>query len=462
MQRKPLNVWTIGLINVAAICNIKNFALNAEYGLSSAFFLLLCSLIFFIPVSLVSAELASGWPDRGLYTWVREGLGPRFGFMAIWLQWIANVIWYPTVLTFIATSFSYLFMPELATNKFYILSIILITFWTATFINFLGMRVSGLISSLTAIFGTILPIALIVILGLIWIGSGHPIHIALNWKSFFPRLTSLNDLVLLSGFFLGLTGMEMSAVHAREVDNPNRDYPRAIFLSALLIILFSTLGSITIAAIVPVSQIGLASGGMEAFSSLFTTFEMKWAIPMIAAIMTFGALGMMSTWIVGPSRGLYAATEHGDLPPLFHYKNKRGMPVSIFIIQAIIVTLLSLIFVLMPNVNASYFILVALASSLNMLMYILMFCAALRLRTTRPEVQRTYTVPGKKLGIWIVSCLGMLGPLFVLSIGFFPPSQLETGSPLLYEVILVGGCVLFSLLPLIIYSLRKPAWKKLL
>ena len=458
-QKKPLTAWTIALINVAAICSIKNFALNAAYGLSSAFFLILCALIFFIPVSLVAAELASGWPDRGLYTWVREGLGARFGFMAIWLQWIANVIWYPTILSFIASTFAYLFMPELASHKYFVLWTVLIVFWGATFINFLGMNLSGKISSLSAIFGTILPIALIIFLGLLWIGNGYPLQITLSWKSFIPDLTSLNELVLLSGFFLGLTGMEMSAVHAREVQNPKKNYPKAILLSALLIITLSTLGSVTIAGIVPRDEICFSSGGMEAFASLFTSFGMPWAIPLIAGVMAFGALGMLSTWIVGPSRGLYAATEHGDLPPLFQRMNRRGMPVAIFLAQAIIVSLLSLVFILMPNINASYFILVALAASLNMIMYLLMFAAALRLRIKHPNVLRSYQVPGGKIGMWFISCLGMTGPFFVLTIGFFPPSQLETGDPLLYESILIGGCVLFSVLPLLLYNMRKPEWK---
>ena len=128
-SRKALTIWMIGLINVAAITNIKNFPLLAEYGLSIVFFLLLSAIFFFIPVSLVSAELASGWPDRGIYSWVKEGLGPKWGFLAIWLQWIENVIWYPTILTFIASTFAYLIgRPELAKNPSYILCMILATF----------------------------------------------------------------------------------------------------------------------------------------------------------------------------------------------------------------------------------------------------------------------------------------------------------------------------------------------
>lgn len=298
-QKKTLTASMIALINVCAICNIKNFPLLAEYGLSIILFLALSAVFFFIPVALVSAELASGWPERGVYTWVKVALGPRMGFLAIWLEWIENVIWYPTILSFIASTFAYIINPDLANNKLYVLGAILVTFWSMTFVNFLGMRVSGWISSITALFGTIIPIVLIILMGAIWMLAGHPIQIDFSWKALTPNLASINQLVLLSGVLLGLAGMEMSAVHAKEVRNPQRDYPRGIFLSAVLILIFSTLGALAIATIVPNEKIQLASGGMEAFRYLFEAFNMPWAMPIIAAITTFGALGMMSTWIVG-------------------------------------------------------------------------------------------------------------------------------------------------------------------
>src|SRR3989344_7514026 len=316
-SKKALTGWMIALMNVCAICNIKNFPLLAEYGFSIVVFLVLSAIFFFIPVALVSAELASGWPDKGVYTWVTEALGPRFGFLAIWLEWIENVIWYPTILSLIVATFAYIFNPSLATNKIYVLIAILITFWSVTFMNFLGMRFSGWFSSLAALLGTIIPIALISILGIIWVYSGQPVQISFTVKSLMPDLTSINELVLLSGVLLGLAGMEMSAVHAKDVADPRRDYPRGIFLSAALILGFSAFGALAIGAIVPVKEIQLASGGMEAFSYLFKAFGFSWALPIIAAVTTFGALGMMSTWIVGPSRGLLATAEHGNLPPLF-------------------------------------------------------------------------------------------------------------------------------------------------
>ncbi|MBP9841923.1 MAG: amino acid permease, partial [Simkaniaceae bacterium] len=62
---RSLNVFVLAMINVAAICSIKNFPYTAEYGFASVFYFAFAALFFFIPVSLVSAELATGWPERG-------------------------------------------------------------------------------------------------------------------------------------------------------------------------------------------------------------------------------------------------------------------------------------------------------------------------------------------------------------------------------------------------------------
>lgn len=450
----------IALMNVCAICNIKNFPILAEYGLAVVFFLALSALFFFLPVAFVSAELASGWPERGVYTWVKVALGPKWGFLAIWLEWIENVIWYPTVLSFIVATFAYIFDPSLAANKTYVMISILVTFWSVTFLNFLGMRFSGWFSSISALFGTIIPIGLIVVLGAAALLMGEPSQISFSWKAVFPDLASLNQLVLLSGILLGLAGMEMSAVHAKDVRDPRRDYPKGIFLSAILILLFSTLGALAIATIVPVKEIQLASGGMDAFSFLFKKFHLPWAIPLIAAVMTFGALGMMSTWIVGPSRGLLATAQDGDLPPIFQKVNRQNMPVAILIGQAIIVTVLSLVFLLMPSVNSSYWVLVALASILYMIMYVLMFISGIVLRYTHPSVPRTYKIPFGNIGIWIISLFGIFGSTFGFLIGFFPPSQVDTGKTLTLECFLIGGTLLFTILPLIIYACRKPHWRQ--
>src|SRR5688572_19308919 len=133
---KTLSVFALIMINVIAVDNLRSLAISAEYGLALIFFYLLAAILFFIPTILVTAELATGWPNTGgVYVWVREAFGPQWGFLTIWLQWIYNVVWYPTIFAFIAGMLAYVFDPQLATNKIYMLSVILIAFWSMTLLN---------------------------------------------------------------------------------------------------------------------------------------------------------------------------------------------------------------------------------------------------------------------------------------------------------------------------------------
>jgi len=455
-----ISLFTVSMINIAAIISLKNFPVQSVYGVSLIFYLLLASLLFFLPTALVSAELATGWPKTGgIYIWVREALGEKWGFMAIWLQWIENVIWYPTTLAFAAGISAYLINPALAHNKIFTLAVVLISFWGLTFLNFLGMRASGFISSFGVISGTILPGALIILLGLGWVIGGKPLEIAFTWDNLVPNFTDLSSLVLLVGMILGLAGMELSAVHAGEVENPQKDYPRAMIIAVVTIIILSLLGSLAIAIVVPVKDLSLVAGVMEAFAIFFQAYHLEWMTPIIAGLMTIGALSMISTWIIGPSKGLMVTANHGDLPPLFQKINREKMPVALLYFQAILVTLLSLVFLLMPTVSSSYWILTALTAQLYLLMYLLMFLSAIVLRYKKPNIPRAYRIPGKNnFSMWLVSGLGIIGCLFSIGIGFIPPEQLTTGSFIFYELFLVGGMFFMCIFPWIVELFKTKDW----
>ncbi|HPE85210.1 MAG TPA: amino acid permease, partial [Chlamydiales bacterium] len=113
---------------------------------------------------------------------------------------------------------------------------------------------------------------------------------------------------------------------------------------------------------------------------------------------------------------------------------------------------------LMPDVNSSFWILLVLASQLYMVMYIILFAAAIRLRYKCPDVPRAYEIPGGKLGMWCVAGLGILGSLAALVIGFFPPGQIDAGNVFFYELFLVGGIISVSVIPFIILNFKKPTW----
>ncbi|NGX26668.1 MAG: Glutamate/gamma-aminobutyrate antiporter, partial [Chlamydiae bacterium] len=334
-QAKPkrvLSVFLLTMINVATIGSVKNWPVTAEYGLSSVFFFLLATLIFFIPTSLVSAELATGWPKTGgVYAWVKEAFGHRSGFLAAWLQWMQTIVWYPTALSFIAATIAYIFNPKLAQNNLYTFFTILIVFWATTLINFRGMRTSGWISSLGMILGTFLPGLVIILLGFIWYFSGQPTQIAFTWGNLIPDMNNIGQLVLFTGVLISLAGMEMSAVHARDVEHPKRDYPKAILFSALIILGLSIPGVLAIAIVVPQQEISLLAGSLQAIAIFFEKYHLGPFIPLMALLITLGTIGSVSTWTVGPTKGLLAAAQTGDLPPLFRKLNKNAMPVPLLI-----------------------------------------------------------------------------------------------------------------------------------
>ena len=128
-QKRTLSVFVLAMINVAAICSIKNWALTAEYGFASVFYYLLGVAAFLIPCSLVAAELASAWPEKGgIFVWVKKAMGHRLAFLAVWLLWAENLFYYPTLLSFLAASLAYIFKPALAGNAIYTFSVILAAF----------------------------------------------------------------------------------------------------------------------------------------------------------------------------------------------------------------------------------------------------------------------------------------------------------------------------------------------
>ncbi|MFH1453036.1 MAG: amino acid permease [Armatimonadota bacterium] len=456
-----LGVFVLAMMNVAIVMNLRGLPMMAKEGLSMIFYLLFAAFIFLIPVALVSAELATGWSDGGgVFRWVKEAFGGRMGFLAIWLQWIQNVIWYPTVLAFVAAALSYMFLdPALATNKIYNIAIILLAFWGATLLNFRGIKTSGWVTTVCVMGGTIFPGAVIIILGLIWWLTGKPIAFTGTHQSIIPNLSNFTNISFLAGIVLLFAGMEVSAVHAREVKNPNKDFPKAIFLAVIIILTIFTFSSLAIAAVLPAGKISLTAGIMQAFKDMLNQFHMGWLVPIMCFLVAFGALGSVTAWIVGPSKGLLSTAQDGDLPPFLQYTNNQGVPVHILILQALIVTVLSLVYLLMPTVSSAFFLLTALTAILYLIMYLMLFAAAITLRYTKPDVPRAYKVPGGNFGMWVISAVGILGALFAIVVGFFPPAQLTVGSPAFYVWFLIIGILLFTLSPIIIYQLRKPGWQ---
>ena len=88
-----MTVSQLAMLTVVAVASLRSLPAMADYGLASILLYLIPAVVFLVPTALVAAELATGWKG-GVYVWVREAFGNRIGFLAIWLQWIQNVVWY--------------------------------------------------------------------------------------------------------------------------------------------------------------------------------------------------------------------------------------------------------------------------------------------------------------------------------------------------------------------------------
>ena len=460
-----LSVATLAIMNITAVVSLRGLPAEAVYGLSSAFYYLFAAIVFLIPTSMIAAEMAAMFSDKegGVFRWVGEAFGPRTGFLAIWLQWIESTIWYPTVLTFGAVSIAFIGMNDasdavLASNKVFTLVTVLAIYWIATIIAMKGLNWVGKISKWGGMIGTIIPAGLLIILGIIYLATGGHNYMDMS-QGFFPDLTRFDNLVLASSIFLFYAGMEMMGVHVMDVENPSRNYPKAIIIGSLATVCIFVLGTFALGIIIPAKDINLTQSLLIGFDNYFKHFHMSWAGPVIAAALMTGVLASVLTWVAGSSKGIFTVGKAGYLPPFFQKTNAQGVQRNILLVQGGIVTLLSLLFVVMPSVQSFYQILSQLTILLYLIMYMLMFAAAIALRYKMKDATRPFRIGKGNTLMWIMGGVGFCGSLLAFILSFIPPGQIETGSSSVWYSVLIIGCIVMVVIPFIIYAMRKPSWR---
>jgi glutamate:GABA antiporter len=456
---KPTYItWlTLAFMTTASVASLRSAPTMAVYGLACVFLYVVPAIVFLLPQSLVAAELASGW-SGGVYRWVSEGLSGPWGLLAVWCQFAMTIFYYPTLLGFVASTLAYVFNPELASNGVYTGIVILVVFWAGVFISARG-GVAGIakLASNGLVIGTLIPGALLVILGIVYLAQGNASAAPMTASHLLPQWTGIASLVLIVNNFLAYSGMEMNAVHVSSLRNPRREFPRSMFLACGLVLLIFILPALAISWVVPEQQLSLTAGVMQAFSEFFSHFGIERLVPIVAIALVCASVGGMLTWLAGPSRGLVLiANREGYLPPFFQRTNESGIPVNILATQGAVTTVIALLYALIPSVSSAYWILSVMTTQVYLVVYLLMFVAAVRLRRTQPNVERGYTAPA----LTLLCVVGFVASAAAIVIGFVPPSQFESGNAAVYALIILAGTVLIGLLPPWLFlRLRTPGWK---
>jgi len=447
---EKISLFSLVLLIVAAIDSIRTLPTTALFGSSLIIFFLLSAVIFLIPIAFISAEFASRYPEEGgVYHWIRHAFGDRCGALAVWLQWINTMVWYPTMLLFIAGTAAHLINPALAGNKIFLLLTALATFWGLTLLNLQGIQVSARVNAFCGTIGTLVPMVFLIVLGAWWVLLGNPISISFSP----PDLIPLHDLshhgVALVTIMASFLGMELAGVHVSDIQNPQKNFPLAVGYSALILLGTLILGALAIGIVIPKDEIHFVDGVMQTFSAFFHAFHIPFLIPLLALLIMVGSIGGSVNWLLSPAKGLLQAAEHGFLPPFFLAKNRYGVSVRILIVQAVLVSLFCFAIQAVPNIHAYYWFLMALSTGLYMLMYILLFLAALKLR--RPE--KSYQIPK---GIRTLSCfMGLFGCLITIVIGFQPSPDVVIKSNVQYAMVIGMGFILLTAPVMLLWSFQK-------
>jgi amino acid transporter len=456
-----LGVFALAMINVASIVSPRNGPLMAEYGWSMFFFLGCSILLFLIPIALASAELATGWPKAGgVYAWVREAFGERTGFLAIWCDWSENLTFFPTVLSFIAGSLAYAISPDLASDNVFLVVVMLCVFWGATALNFLRVDQSTTVATVGMVLGIFLPILLLAGLAVAWFTNGESSRIPFSGDALLPDLSGQN-LLFLGGILLSFAGMEMAGFHARQTRNPRRDYPKAMLLASIIVVVATVASSLSLALVVPKNEISLLSGTMQAFQDMLENLGVGGLVKPVAILLVLGGVAHLLPWLLGPAKGLAAVARTGHVPPVLGRMNRNEIPVQGLVVQGIGGTIFCLLFLFLPNANATYGALTAMTAQVIVIMYVLIFASVIRLRYTQPDTERAYRIPGGRAGVWLVGGAGIFACAFAFVAGFFQPgdwASWDTGQRVTYYAILVGGFALLTMPPFVIRLLRREGW----
>ncbi|MDE6541047.1 MAG: amino acid permease [Muribaculaceae bacterium] len=458
-----ITMAAMAVLITTSILSLRGLPSEAKYGVQSVFYYLLAAVVFLLPFSLVCAELASTYTKSGgLYRWVSEAFGPRWGWTAMYLEWQTVVIWFPTVLMFGAASLAYIFWPEsfdaaLASNKVYTLVVAMLMYWLATFNAFRGQRSANVLSTYGGTVGTIIPGVALILLGILYVALGK--HDYLAHVSFFPDFSDMGTVVLAASIFLFYAGMEIQAVHINDMRNPARDFPKSVFLAIAIIVAVYALGTLVIGIVVPSDNINLLQSLLVAYKGLWGSFGLGWLGNVMALFIMFGVVGQISALVTGPATGLMAVAQSGYLPRAMQKVNANGVNKPLLWVEGAFVSLLCLVLIVLPTVESAYQIMSQMATIIYLIMVLMIYGAFMRLRRTAPGRTRGFRVPGGKAGAALVVGLGVAGALLALVLSFLPPSQISTGSPAVYVGIIVAGVAVFVAIPLVVYALRKPSWR---
>ena len=286
-------------------------------------------------------------------------------------------------------------------------------------------------------FGTIVPALALIFFMFAWLIDDKPSATPLHLSDVTPPFTGLSSIALVVGTFVAFAGLEVNAVHIKHLKGRPKSYFKAVMSAAALVFVMYMLGSIAISVAVPDASLELTSGASQAFTVYADGFGIPGLSNVLSGLLVLGAVAASIAWIAGPSRSMWLVGRAGYLPQRFQKVNKNDVQMPILYFQGVIVTILSLVFVVAPNTSAAFAMLQDISIILYMGMYVCMFASAIKLRRSQPDVERPIRIPG----LPVIACVGILAAAVGHRPGPDPACRLHRRAGWVYAAIIAVGVV---------------------
>jgi glutamate:GABA antiporter len=413
-NKKKLRLFDSVLLAVTVVLVAESVAPAAAVGPSQFFWWVLLLIGFFLPYGLVSAELGTTYNDEGgIYDWVKRAYGPRNGGRVAWLYWINYPLWMGSLAVLVPTTLTEVFGHEFGTVSSIIISLVFI--WIVTVISFFRISDSKWILNLAAIF----KVFIMVSLGGIGIYFAFTQGVANTFsaKTMMPSF-DITSLSFISVIIFNFLGFEVVASMSGEMNNPQKDIPKALIMGGLLISVFYLLAAFGIGVAIPFEELTTDSGLMESFSILLGTGG-GWFVTIIGLMFLFTLGANLISWAYGVNYVALYASENHSLPKVFKWKSKKtDMPMGAPLLNGIIASVLVLIVPVMINFGLEDIFWSFFALNLVTLLasYIFMFPAFLKLREIDPNRERPFKVKAKGAMLRVIAYVPLV--LLVTSVVF--------------------------------------------
>lgn len=421
VQRKSLDRRDIALFTVSAILLVDTLAASASIGTYSLFWWLFLGVFFYVPFALICAELGCSFPAQGgIYAWVRDAFGRRWGSRITWSYWVNVAIWMPAIFILFSGVVQQLFNFSLSNLQQILLGIGLS--WLAVAANVITLDVGKWVPNLGAIFKVVIFIAIII---------GAILHVSGNGWSNEISLQSLSpswegSVQYIPAIIYGMLGFELISAKSEEMRNPAKDVPRAVLSSGVVIIFLYVAGTAAILAALPAEEIDLVDGLVDTLTLFFSPYPYGEYIVLalgVAALYTFFSNGV--TWAMGGNSAIAEAAIEGEMPVIFAMKSKRrGTPVGAAVTMGVVSSVVLLLYGFLVDSDQNLFwSLFSFSGVIFLIPYVAMVLAFFHFRLKAPHHKRPFKIVGGTVVAFFLTLCCVIILIAAITLFLYSPGE---------------------------------------